>query len=83
MRRQDDDVVSASEIAAWAWCPESWRLEALGHEPGNRAAIKRGETFHARQAGFEGRSRAAISLGWWLLALGLLLAALALVVVRG
>ncbi len=79
MRRQDDDVVSASEIAQWAWCPEAWRLESLGHEPGNWAAIERGETFHARTAGFEVGSRTAISLGWWLLAaaVALFLAALA------
>jgi hypothetical protein len=80
---RNDDLVSASEIAAWAWCPESWRLDALGHEPENMAAMKRGERFHARTARFEGRSRSAISLGWWLLALALLVAVLAFVLVRG
>lgn len=78
-----DDVVSASEIAAWAWCPESWRLAALGHEPGNKAALARGERHHERKAAFEERSRSAISLGWWLLAAALLLAVLALLLVRG
>ena len=34
-----DDVVTASEIASWAWCPEAWRLETLGHEPETRAAL--------------------------------------------
>lgn len=82
--RQDSDVVSASEIAQWAWCPEAWRLEALGHEPGNERAIQRGEAFHARTAGFEAGSRAEISLGWWLLAAGLLLLlAVVFVLVRG
>lgn len=82
--RQDDDVVSASEIAQWAWCPEAWRLEALGHEPGNRQAIQKGETFHARTASFETGSRATISVGWWLLAAGLLLLlAVVVVLVRG
>ena len=76
-------MVSASEIASWAWCPESWRLSALGHEPANRAAMKQGEEFHVRKAAFEVRSRSAISVGWWLLAAALLLAALALVLVRG
>ena len=80
--KRDDDIVSASEIASWAWCPESWRLSSLGHEPENRAALARGETHHARQAAFEERSRSAISLGWWLLAASLLLAALAFVLVR-
>lgn len=83
MKRRDDDVVSASEIASWAWCPESWRLAALGHEPEDRAALARGEEHHARKAAFEGRSRSAISLGRWLLAASLLLAALALILVRG
>src|SRR4051794_33726552 len=67
-RTQDDDVVSASEIASWAWCPESWRLDALGAEPENQAARERGEEAHARKAAVEAGSRSAISLGWWLLA---------------
>lgn len=74
-----DDVVTASEIASWAWCPESWRLESLGAEPSNRVALARGGTHHARKAAFEGLSRLAISLGWWLLAAALLLAVLAFV----
>lgn len=77
-----DDVVSASEIAAWAWCPESWRLDALGHEPENRAALKRGERRHAQTALFERWSVVAIKLGTWLLAAALLLAALAFVLMR-
>ncbi len=75
MRRRDD-VVSASEIASWAWCPESWRLQSLGAEPSNRAEMARGETFHAQKAAFEERSRSTISLGWWLLALAVLVALL-------
>jgi len=35
MARKSSEVVSASEIASWAWCPESWRLQALGNEPEN------------------------------------------------
>jgi len=81
--KRTDDVVSASEIASWAWCPESWRLNSLGQEPGNQAAMKRGEEFHARTAAFEVRSRSTISLGWWLLVASLLLAFLAFVLVRG
>jgi hypothetical protein len=81
--KRTDDVVSASEIAAWAWCPESWRLENLGFEPENQAALKRGEKRHALTALFERWSRSAISLGLWLLALAVLLAVLALVLLRG
>ena len=82
-KRQSDDVVSASEIASWAWCPESWRLQSLGHEPENRAAIKKGEEYHARTVSFEVRSRSAISFGWWLLVVAVLVAALAFALVRG
>lgn len=83
MAKRHRDVVSASEIASWAWCPESWRLNSVGHEPENRAAIERGERFHVEKAAFEGRSRTVISFGWWLLALALILAALAFALVRG
>ncbi len=73
-----DNVVSASDIASWAWCPESWRLEALGHEPENQRALKRGEKHHTRTAAFELRSRSAISLGWCLLCFAFLVALVAL-----
>jgi hypothetical protein len=32
------ETVTASEIANWVYCPESWRLDALGHEPANQLA---------------------------------------------
>src|SRR4051794_8982421 len=81
--KRDDQVVSASEIADWAWCPEAWRLRLLGHAPENQAALKQGEAFHERKAAFEEQSRSASSLGWWLLALAVLLVAVALLLVRG
>jgi hypothetical protein len=83
MGRHDPDLVSASEIATWAWCPESWRLEALGHEPESRAALDRGAAYHARTAAVETGSRSARSLGWWLLAAALLLVVLAFWLARG
>lgn len=83
MKRPDDDLVTASEIAQWAWCPESWRLEDLGAKPGNRAAIRRGDSFHSRLGFVERLTAFATTLGWWLLAASLLLAALAYVLVRG
>ncbi len=82
MRDGDPEIVSASEIASWAWCPESWRLSSLGHEPANRAALERGANHHARESAFEVRSRSAISLGGSLLVASLLLAALAFVLMR-
>jgi hypothetical protein len=78
MKRRDD-VVAASEIAAWAWCPESWRLDSLGAEPANRAEMVRGETHHATKAAFEERSRSAISVGWCLLVVAALVGLAALV----
>lgn len=83
MKRPDDDLVTASEIAQWAWCPESWRLEALGHKPGNQTAIRRGDSFHSRLGCVERLTAFATTLGWWLLAAGLLLVTLAYVLVRG
>jgi hypothetical protein len=76
--KRTDDVVSASEIASWAWCPESWRLQSLGAEPSNRAEMARGETFHVQKAAYEERSRWAASLGWWLVLFAGLVALLAL-----
>jgi hypothetical protein len=51
------DLVSASEIASWEWCPESWRLDAIGAEPTNRADRLRGKRHHARTAWVEVWSR--------------------------
>ena len=79
---RNDDVVSASEIASWAWCPEAWRLQALGAEPRNRAALKRGGRIHWLTALFERGSAVAIRLGWWLLGLALVLALLAIAIGR-
>lgn len=76
MKGNRTDVVSATEIASWAWCPESWRLEALGEAPGNRDALDRGHNFHTRTARYEVASRRGVRLGRWLLVLALLIAAL-------
>jgi hypothetical protein len=41
------DVISAAEIACYAYCPEQWRLEyGLGLEPENRAALEAGTRHH-------------------------------------
>lgn len=82
MRIRDPEIVSASEIASWAWCPESWRLETLGHEPGNERDLRRGERRHSLLARFERWSALALRLGVWLVVLALLLA-VAFVLVGG
>jgi hypothetical protein len=76
MKTTHCDVVSATEIASWAWCPESWRLEAVGEAPGNRDALDRGHAFHTRTAGYEVASRRRMRLGRWLLVRAVLIAAL-------
>lgn len=76
--KQSEDIVSASELASWSWCPEAWRLEALGAEPENRADIERGARHHAEAANFEVISRSAISVGWIFLGAAVLLVVVAL-----
>jgi len=81
MKRTGERWVSASEIASWAWCPESWRLNTLGAEPSNRADMARGEVRHSLLAFFESWSRSVVRLGWLLLVWGLLIALVAFVLV--
>ena len=48
------EMVTASEIAAFVYCPEAWRLEhRLGLEAGNRAAMEAGGRHHERKAAAE------------------------------
>jgi hypothetical protein len=79
MNARPTDVVSASEIAAWEWCPESWRLDALGNERLNKDELARGEAFHARTAAVEVSSRRAVAVACWMLFVALAVAALGLV----
>lgn len=79
MREHDPDIVTASEIADWAWCPEAWRLRSMGHASGNQAALQKGEKHHTRKAVFEERSRSAITFGWWLVVAAVLMAAVGFV----
>ena len=84
MGRGEGEIVSASELASWAWCPEAMRPEALGTEPGNRAAIERGVRHHAKKANFEVISGSAIFVGRICLgAAGLLAVVAVLLAVRG
>jgi hypothetical protein len=68
--QRPDDLISASEIASWAYCPESWRLEyGLMLEPGNRQARSAGTQHHARKAVAERVAGGSIMLGRLLAAL--------------
>jgi len=73
MAKRHHDVVSASEIGSWDWCPEAWRLgQGLGLRPGNEEQLAQGERFHVRTAAVERRSGTALRIGLVLFALGLL-----------
>ena len=79
-KRHPDDVVSASEIASWTWCPEAWRLgQGLGLRPGHEERLEEGERIHARTATVERHSGAALRVGLVLLALGVVALVYALV----
>jgi hypothetical protein len=63
-RRRENDFISATEIASWAYCPESWRLEyGLELLSANRAALDAGTQHHARKA-------VAERIAGWLVVLG-------------
>ncbi len=35
--KRPDDLITATEIACWVYCPEQWRLQyGLGLEPGDQ-----------------------------------------------
>jgi hypothetical protein len=74
MRRKDDGLVTASEIASYVYCPEQWRLQyGLGLEPENRAALAAGARHHARKAMAERVAGGALLLARLLVAVALAL----------
>jgi hypothetical protein len=77
-RGRGEELITASEIASFAYCPEQWRLEnGLGLAAENRAARDAGTRHHARKA-------AAERLAGWSIRLGLaFLVAAALLLVLG
>src|SRR3982751_1784678 len=76
--RTPDDDVTASEIAAFAYCAKAWHLERVIGAPASVASARRrhaGTTHHARHGG-------SVRLGSWLGRYSRL-AALALLVLAG
>ena len=69
------DPVTASEIASWVYCPEQWRLAALGHKSTNQAAQDAGIAHHHQKATAERLAGRSIALGRVLIVLALLAAA--------
>ena len=58
------EMVTAAEIACWAYCPEQWRLEyGLGLPPANRVAMDAGTRHHERKAAAERVAGGSITLG--------------------
>jgi CRISPR-associated exonuclease Cas4 len=63
-RKTGAELITASELACYAYCPEQWRLEyGLGLEPTNRAALAAGSRHHARKAVAERVAGLAILVG--------------------
>ena len=63
-RQAPDDVITAEEIACFAYCPEQWRLQyGLGLPPANREALRAGTRHHARKAVAERLASASIAFG--------------------
>src|SRR3982751_4382351 len=72
-RRRPDDLVTASELASYAYCPEQWRLQyGMGLEPENRAALAAGTRHHDGKAAAERVAGSAVALGRLLAAAALL-----------
>jgi hypothetical protein len=74
LTKRDDELISASEVAAFAFCPEQWRLEyGRGLPANNQAARKAGTRHHGRKALAEWLAGGWIALGRSLVVLAPLL----------
>ena len=62
-RDRSSELVTASEIAAFVYCQESWRLAELGLEPGNREALDAGDRHHAKKTLAERIAGALLDMG--------------------
>jgi hypothetical protein len=59
-----DRLISATEIACWAYSPEEWRKQyLLGVKPTNQAALDAGTRHHDRKAAAERVAGGTIGLG--------------------
>jgi hypothetical protein len=79
MTPKDPRIVSASDVASWAFCPESWRLSELGFRPSNTTSLDRGEAHHAVGCRVERTTSRQARVAWVLLilaALGLAVASI-------
>ena len=66
-RSREDDLITAAELACFAYCPEQWRLQyGLGLKPGNRAEMDAGTQHHEQKAVAEQIAGGSIELGRFL-----------------
>jgi len=71
-RRKPNDLVTAQEIACFAYYPEQWRLQyGLGLPPESQAALDAGNRHHARKAVAERIAGGLVTLGRALMLLAL------------
>ena len=59
--------MTASDIANWIFCPESWRLSATGVPSVNQTTRDSGTAHHTEKATAEIVAGSSIALGWWLI----------------
>jgi hypothetical protein len=78
---KNPDIVTASQIGNWAFCPEALRLREFGSPTANQAHLDAGDEFHADLGQVERIAGGAITPGQILIVLALL--ALAWAVLRG
>jgi hypothetical protein len=73
-RGSGPELITANEIACWAYCPEQWRLQyGLGLPAENQAALDAGTRHHERKAAAERVAGGSIGLGRLLVAVALVL----------
>ena len=72
-RQGGRDLITAQEVACFAYCPEQWRLQyGLGLPAANRAALDAGNQHHARKALAERLAGLCLALGRFLLVVAFL-----------
>ena len=63
-RRTRPSLITATEIATFAYCPEQWRMEhGLRLQPSNQASRRAGTWHHSGKAIIERIAGGAITLG--------------------
>jgi hypothetical protein len=73
-RQGKDDLITASEIACFAYCPEQWRYQyGLGLAATNQAALHAGTRHHERKAVAERVAGGSIGIGRTLVVVALVL----------